>query len=418
MRRRPYNAFMRYTFLKGLSPRQFLARHWQKAPLFLPAAFPDFQDLVTPAELMQLASRDEVESRLVVERAGHWRVRRGPLSARDFRGLKGSRWSLLVQGVDQWLPEGKALLQAFSFIPHARLDDLMVSFAPAGGGVGPHFDSYDVFLLQGLGHKRWQISGQRDRTLLPGAPLRILQRFQAEAEWTAGCGDLLYLPPKYAHYGVALDDCLTYSIGFRAPSAQELITHFLAYLEEQLQVEGMYEDPDLTVPRHPGAIGARMVEKVEAMLAAIRWGRAEVADFLGRYLTEPKPHVFFEAPPRPLGRSRFAGLAQTRGIVLSLKSLMLIYHNTVFINGEAVQVSPVLRRWLVPLADNRRLDGLDEAPYALFDLLYDWYRAGYLAPAAPLPSASKRAGLDTRAKRVKTSGGRSTSALTGGSRRG
>ncbi|MEO1768026.1 cupin domain-containing protein [Thiobacter aerophilum] len=366
-----------------LTPRQFLARYWQKAPLFVPQALPEFRDVLTPAELKALAAREDVQARLVVERDGVWSVRHGPLSAGDFRGLKGARWSLLVQGVDQVLPEGKALLQAFSFIPYARLDDLMVSFAPAGGGVGPHFDSYDVFLLQGLGHKRWQISGQRDRRLVQGAPLRILERFRAEQEWTAGSGDLLYLPPKYAHYGVALDDCLTYSIGFRAPSAQELVTQFLAYLEENLQVTGMYEDPDLRLKRHPAEIDGAMLDKVAHLLEAIRWNRAQVADFLGRYLTEPKPHLFFEPPSRPLGFGAFVRVARTRGVRLSLKSLMLFHGPSVFINGEALRVASGLRGWLTRLADGRELAGLNAAPRELFEILYEWYRAGWLElPAA------------------------------------
>ncbi len=371
---------MRSGLLGGLSPRRFLASHWQKNPLFVPGALPGFRDLLTPADLMALAQRDEVPSRLVVERDGVWSVRHGPLSRRDFRGLRGARWSLLVQGIDQVLPEGKALLQAFSFIPHARLDDLMVSFAPAGGGVGPHFDSYDVFLLQGMGHKRWQISGQRDRSLVPDAPLRILRQFTPEREWTVAAGDLLYLPPKYAHYGVALDDCLTYSIGFRAPSAQELMSQFLAYLEEHLELDGMYEDPDLKLQRHPGQIARPMVEKVAAMLRDIRWGRGEVADFLGRYLTEPKPHVVFDPPPRPLGRGRFEHAARRHGVALGLKSQMLFHGAAFFINGEALHPEPGLRPWLVRLADQRRLDRLEAAPAALFDLLYDWYRAGYVQP--------------------------------------
>ncbi len=369
--------------LGALSPRQFLARHWQKTPLFIPGALPDFQDLLSPGQLMELSLREDIQSRLVIERGGQWTVRHGPLRKRDLRGLKDERWSLLVQGIDQILPEGKALLQRFSFIPQARLDDLMVSFAPNGGGVGPHFDSYDVFLLQGLGHKRWQVSSQRDRRLVPDAPLRILQHFRAEQEWTVGAGDLLYLPPKYAHYGTALDDCLTYSIGFRAPSAQELLGQFLIFLEENLEAEGMYEDPDLTLQRHPAEIGPRMIDKTLGMLAQIKWSRGDVASFLGTYLTEPKPHVYFDPPERPLSARRFADLAARRGVCLSLKTQMLFHGAAVFVNGERLRASGADRTALVRLADERRLDGIDPEAGELIDLLYEWYRAGYLelAPA-------------------------------------
>lgn len=369
---------MKKSILGGLTPRQFLARHWQKKPLFIPRALPGFGDLLTPRDLMELAQRDDMQSRLVIERNGQWSVRQGPLRKADFKGLKGERWSLLVQGIDQVLPQGKQLLQQFSFIPHARLDDLMVSFAPNGGGVGPHFDSYDVFLLQGLGHKRWQVSRQEDQTLVPGAPLRILKKFRKEEEWVVEAGDLLYLPPKYAHYGVSLDDCLTYSIGFRAPSAQELIGQFLIYLEENVAATGMYEDPDLALQTHPAALSGQMVGRVQEMLSQIKWSRDDVATFLGRYLTEPKPHVFFDPPINPVSRKRFAGLVQRQGVRLSLKTQMLFHAGLVFINGEEIQASGSDRAALVELADKRVLSGIDAGASDLIDLLFDWHGAGFL----------------------------------------
>lgn len=364
--------------LGGLTPRQFLARHWQKKPLFIPNAFPGFNDLLSPQDLVELALRDDMQSRLVIERDGRWILKQGPLRKADFKGLKGEHWSLLVQGIDQVLPLGKELLQRFSFIPHARLDDLMVSFAPNGGGVGPHFDSYDVFLLQGLGHKRWQVSRQADHTLVPGAPLRILKKFRKEEEWVVGAGDLLYLPPKYAHYGVSLDDCLTYSIGFRAPSAEELVGQFLIYLEENIVAGGMYEDPDLALQAHPAALSAQMVGRVQEMLAQIKWSRADVAAFLGRYLTDPKPHVFFDPPARPMTRKRFSGLVQKRGVRLSLKTQMLFHAGSVFINGEEIYAAGNDRAALVELADRRVLTSVVADAVELIDLLHDWYGAGYI----------------------------------------
>jgi 50S ribosomal protein L16 3-hydroxylase len=364
--------------LGELTPREFLARHWQKKPLFIPQALPEFSDLLSPEELMDLALREDMQSRLVLERGGRWTVKQGPLRKADFKGLKAERWSLLVQGIDLVLPQGKELLQRFSFIPHARLDDLMVSLAPNGGGVGPHFDSYDVFLLQGLGRKRWQISEQEDHTLIPDAPLRILKKFKKEQEWVVEAGDLLYLPPRYAHYGVALNDCLTYSIGFRAPSAQELIGQFLVYLEESVEATGLYEDPNLALQAHPAQLSAQMVSRVQRMLTQIKWGRDEVAGFLGRYLTEPKPHVFFDAPLQPFSRQRFASLARKQGVRLSLKSQMLFHAGSVFINGEETHADGSDRAALVSLADQRSLPAVDIGAAQLVDLLYDWYRAGYL----------------------------------------
>lgn len=369
---------MKKAFLGDLSPRTFLSRHWQKQPLFMPNALPEFADLLTPPELVALAQRDDMQSRLVIEQSGHWTVKQGPLRKADFKNLKGVHWSLLVQGIDTVLPQGKQLLDQFSFIPHARLDDLMVSFAPEGGGVGPHFDSYDVFLLQGLGRKRWQISSQPDHALLPDAPLRILKKFKKEQEWVVESGDLLYLPPRYAHHGVSMDDCLTYSIGFRAPSAQELVGQFLVHLEETVEATGMYADPDLVLQKHPAQISGLMLGKVVDMLEQIRWNRDDVARFLGRYLTEPKPHVFFDTPEASLSSRRFRALVQKRGVRLSLKSQMLFHGGFVFINGEEIMAGGKDRDALVELADRRRLALDEDSSEELVDLLFDWHGAGFV----------------------------------------
>lgn len=367
--------------LGDISAEQFLREFWQKKPLLIRGAFAAFRDFVSSVSLRELALRDDVLSRLVVVRDSEWTVTQGPLRARDFKGLKHAQWSLLVQGIDQLLPQGKALLQQFDFIPHARLDDLMVSFAPKGGGVGPHFDSYDVFLLQGQGHKRWQISAQADTDLIPDAPLRILQRFQPEQEWILGPGDMLYLPPRYAHYGVALNDCLTYSIGFRAPSAQELGTQFLSHLQERLDLVGMYADPDLQTQAHPAEIGADMLDKTAALINQIRWGREDIAEFLGCYLSEPKPHVFFDAPARPLGRAAFASALAKRGVRLALQTQALFGGDQFFINGEMLNMNSALREPLIELADRRALAPCN-VPNELVDVLHDWYLAGYVALGA------------------------------------
>src|SRR5512134_705390 len=297
---------MKSTFPAGLDPARFLRGHWQRKPLLLRRAFPGFAGVLSPRELMRLACRDDVQSRLVLRRGARWELRHGPFRPRDLRALPPRGWSLLVQEVNHFLPAAEELLARFSFLPHARLDDLMVSFAPDGGGVGPHFDSYDVFLLQGPGRRRWRISAQENRELVPNAPLRILRRFRPEQEWVLEPGDMLYLPPRYAHDGVAVGDCMTYSIGFRAPSNQELVTGFLDHLAETVQLPGMYQDPDLSPQRDPARIGEPMLRTVEAAISQLRWGRREILRFLGCNLTEPKPHVFFTPPRPPLPAARFA----------------------------------------------------------------------------------------------------------------
>ena len=317
-------------------------------------------------------------ARVVSQKRGQWQVQHGPFKPSQFN--KRGQWSLLVQGVNHVLPEAAALLHHFSFIPHARLDDLMVSYASAGGGVGPHFDSYDVFLLQGYGHRRWQISAQQDRALTEGAPLRILRNFKPEQEWVLAPGDMLYLPPQYAHNGIAEDDCMTYSIGFRTPAHQELAEQFLVYLQDHVNLDGMYADPDLKLQQHPSEISPDMLRQVEAIIKQVRWNKRDIADFLGCYLSEPKPHIFFEPPPKLPGRARFKNALQTAGVALDLKSLMLCHQGKVFINGTAHAVNKDTYDCLRVLADTRQLHGRGKISPEALDLLYQWYADGYIVP--------------------------------------
>jgi 50S ribosomal protein L16 3-hydroxylase len=232
-------ARMAQGLLGKLGPAAFLRRHWQKRPLFVRDALPGCGAWLQRDMLFDWATRDHVESRLVMHAGKRWTVEHGPFRPALLRALPPRGWTLLVQGVEQIHPDAAALLQAFSFIPHTRLDDLMVSYAPPGGGVGPHFDSYDVFLLQGAGTRRWRISAQRDMSLVEQAPLRILKRFRHTEEWLCTQGDLLYLPPRSAHEGVAMEACMTLSIGFRAPRQQEVASRFLDYLQDELRLDGM-----------------------------------------------------------------------------------------------------------------------------------------------------------------------------------
>lgn len=368
---------MNKTLLGGLSARQFIEEYWQKKPLLVRNAIPDFGDMLSPDELAGLACEEDVQSRMVLHHRGKWKLEQGPFEEERFARLPKKDWALLVQGVNHHLPEADALLHEFDFIPRARLDDLMVSFAPDGGGVGPHFDSYDVFLLQGLGQRRWRISGQDDMTLVPDAPLRILKDFRIDQEWVLNPGDMLYLPPKLAHWGIAVGDCMTYSIGFRAPSAQELATQFLGFMQERVCVQGMYADPDLEGQASPAQLSGQMVQKVEAMLRGMQWDSADVADFLGTYLTEPKPHIVFERPKR-LQAEKFREKLTKQGVHLALKSQMLYSGRHVFINGEMMEAEGALLRLLVELADKRELPPALAVPDEAVALLHQWASAGWL----------------------------------------
>jgi len=283
--------------------------------------------------------------------------------------------------VNHYLPEAADLLAQFHFIPHARLDDLMVSYAPTGGGVGAHVDSYDVFLLQGSGRRNWKISEQQDLSLVEGAPLRILKHFTAEQEWVLEAGDMLYLPPQIAHWGVSeSDDCMTYSIGFRAPKTQELQHEFLNYLQDHLTAEGLYSDPDLTDQQHPAEIGDAMVSKVSAMLQNMSWDNTHVADFLGHYLTEPKMDVVF-APNKKISQSEFVKRLAQKPLLLSLKSQLLFVQEHFYLNGEKLVVSAELIDSMQTLANERSCatPALQPNIHAgLGALLYDAYLAGFV----------------------------------------
>lgn len=372
-------AFSLERLLGGITPEAFLAEYWQKKPLLVRQALPGFGAWLDRDSLSELAMRDDAESRLVRFTRGQCLLDHGPFEADDLAGLPKKNWSLLVSGVNHFLPDGDALLHAFDFIPLARLDDLMVSFAPSGGGVGPHFDSYDVFLIQGLGRRRWEISAQDDLEVMDGAPLRILKRFQAEQSWELEPGDMLYLPPQYAHNGVALGDCMTWSVGFRVPTAEDMVGNFLNYLQDNLEPSGIYADPDLKRPRHPAEIPGTMLDQVAAMLKAIRWDKRTVEDFLGRYLSEPKAHIFFDPPRQPLKAAAFAKAAAKQGLRLDPRSQLLFRGARFYMNGECATSTVETDALLKTLADRRRLPPTP-LPSALLPLLHAWYESGYLLP--------------------------------------
>ncbi|RFC35069.1 MAG: 50S ribosomal protein L16 3-hydroxylase [Candidatus Nitrotoga sp. SPKER] len=366
--------------LGGLTTKTFLRDYWQKKPLLIRQAFSQFNGLLDQSQLFTLACTEDVESRLVTQRHGQWQVQHGPFKASRFNSLGKNPWTVLVQGVNQHLPEAAALLKNFSFIPHARLDDLMVSYAPKGGGVGAHFDSYDVFLLQGSGHRRWQISAQQDHTLVDDAPLRILKRFQMEQEWVLAPGDMLYLPPHYAHNGIAENDCMTYSIGFRTPTYQELAEQFLVYLQDRVCLDGMYADPDLTIQRHPSEIGTDMLNQVTQIIRRIKWTKRDIANFLGSYLSDPKSHIFFDPPTKALSRDRFERAIKKYGVAMALKTQMLCHSGVVFINGMAHAVNKYDYRELRSFANARQLNSTVGLSREAFELLYQWYTDGYIVP--------------------------------------
>lgn len=374
------------SLLGELSPAQFLADYWQKKPLLIRQAIPNFKGLLTPNELAGLACEEDSQARLISQSKGKWQVKHGPFDDADFAKLPKENWTLLVQNINHILPLAADLLAQFNFIPHARLDDLMVSYAPAGGGVGAHVDSYDVFLLQGTGTRNWKIETPKIGTskplsLLPDAPLKIISNFEATDEWELEAGDMLYLPPQIAHWGISKsDDCMTYSIGFRAPKTQELTHEFLGYLQDNLQLDGLYADPDLTLQTHPAEISSAMISKVSEKLQKITWDDHQVADFLGKYLTEPKQHIVFDAPKK-LSLDAFLKRFSTAIVSLDLKSQMLFFKDCFYLNGEHLMATSGTEMALKKLADRRQLSSADypaQTLNALANILHPAYLAGYI----------------------------------------
>ncbi|MCP5275130.1 MAG: cupin domain-containing protein [Burkholderiales bacterium] len=367
-----------YISLGNLTPDEFLQEYWQKKPLLVRKALPGFKGLLTRQELVQLAKNDEVQSRLAIKNNRQWELKHGPLTNRDFSRLPEGKWSLLVQDVNHFLPSAYDLLLKFSFIPFARMDDLMVSYAPAGGGIGPHYDSYDVFLLQGPGRRRWEIAADYDPKLLANAPLKILQNFKAEQTWLLEPGDMLYLPPNYAHHGIAVDACMTYSIGFRAPSHLELIIHFLNYLQDNLETDSRYTDAGLKQQANPLEISREMRQQARAILQKIKWNASDVEDFLGIYLTEPKSHIFFDRPAYPLSFKKFIKTIREKNIQLNLKSRMLTSRHQIFLNGETYKVSQPAKKNLSRLIYRQNLFSKNHSDDETGKILYQWYVNGYV----------------------------------------
>ncbi|MES2385996.1 MAG: cupin domain-containing protein [Pseudomonadota bacterium] len=376
--------------LGGLTAQQFMRRHWQKKPLLVRQAIPGFRPLLDRASLFRLAGEPQVESRLVQQGAGGWRMKQGPFGPRSLPALSAGAWTLLVQGVDLHDARAHALLQRFRFIPDARLDDLMISFATAGGGVGPHFDSYDVFLLQASGRRRWKIGRQKDFTLQEGVPLKILQNFEAEQEFVLEAGDMLYLPPRYAHDGLAepctgadgkAQDCMTYSIGFRAPGRSELAGEMLQRLADfdgeatAGAPQQLYTDRAQPATPTPAAVPSGLLEFAREALHDALKDPLALACVLGEYLTEPKASVWFDEPAGPWDK-RHTGALQ-----LDPRSRMMYDSHHVFLNGESYRARGADAALMRRLADQRCLAPADlrRASASALSLLADWHEAGWLA---------------------------------------
>ena len=358
--------------LGDLPSREFMARHWQRRPLLVRGALPDFAPPLSRAELFALAAREDVESRLVGRSGGSWSLAHGPFARSALPPVRKAGWTLLVQGTDLHHDGARALLERFRFVPDARLDDLMISWASDGGGVGPHVDSYDVFLLQARGKRRWRIARRFDAALDERAPLKVLRRFSAEQEYVLGPGDMLYLPPGWAHEGVAVGgDCMTCSIGLRAPGRGALAAELAQRLAETYEDATLYRDELEAATRSPAAVPPALTRFAADAMRRLATRPAATERALGEVLSEPKPRVWFKkrAVPRSLG-----------AVALDRRTRMLYDSRHAYINGEAVRVRGKDATLLRRLANERGLDAraVRGASAATRKLLAQWLAAGWL----------------------------------------
>ncbi len=368
----------RLPLLGGLSPAQFMKRHWQKQPLLVRQALPGVQPPIDRAGLAALAASDEVESRLVAQQSGaRWTLRQGPIP--KLPAWSKPQWTLLVQGLDLHVDAAHELLSRFRFVPEARLDDLMLSYASEGGGVGPHFDSYDVFLIQVSGRRHWRIGRLGVSTtgaLREDVPLKVLADFEPEQDFVLEPGDMLYLPPGWAHDGVAVGgDCMTASVGFRAPWRGELANELLVRLTDDEAPRGdrMYVDPRQAATCEPGRIPEALTAFArEAVLKAVAQPLA-LERALGEALTEPKPRVFFEPGD---------ALPPARGARLSPRTRMMYDVAHVFINGQSFRAGGRDATLMRRLADRRALSAAEVARLSegARDLLDQWTEDGWVLP--------------------------------------
>lgn len=351
-----------WALLGGISPEKFMKSFWHKKPLLVRGAIPAFelaqqlgqplQSPISPKELFTMAGDQALESRFI--RAKPWSFNHGPFKKKSIPSLDTPDWTILLQGMEAHHPAAAKILSWFRFIPDARLDDLMISIAGPGGGVGPHFDSYDVFLIQMAGRRRWRISEQSDLTLNPNLPLKILQHFKPEQVWDLNPGDMLYLPPKIAHDGIALDPgCQTWSVGFRAQSYKEVLQEGLWRLAESLEaipeLEKRFADPGQMATHLPEQLPDEMIKQLAQKISSLRLDRIETfLPGIASYLSEPKPQAYFNGATNAYSAEEFRQQMNKRMLMPHPQTRLLALGKTIYCNGEdmtAGQTSATQKAW-------------------------------------------------------------------------
>ncbi|WP_337840260.1 cupin domain-containing protein [Rheinheimera sp.] len=344
--------------LNDITPARFLAEYWQKKPLLIKGGFKNFQDPISPDELAGLAGEEEIESRIVSQQNGVWDLETGPFEEFDQFGDRG--WTLLVQAVDHWHPDCAALIEPFRFIPNWRIDDLMVSFSTEDGGVGPHLDQYDVFIIQGLGRRHWRV-GMPDASLQQHCPHpRLLQvtPFKDCIDVITEPGDILYIPPGCPHDGISLEPSLNYSVGFRAPAQKDLITGLADHLIDHELTGERFTDAGRTLPDSIGAISEQDLAQVQQMLRAMIDDKDFTSQWFGTYISHAKHELDSTEPDPHYQLDEIAEYLDEGSVLAKLGGLRTLYYQSrsdsdiqLFINGE---------RYLLPAAEKATVLKLTE----------------------------------------------------------
>jgi 50S ribosomal protein L16 3-hydroxylase len=343
--------------LGKISVDVFLKKYWQKKPLLIRDAIKNFKSPITEKDLFRIAQNENVISRLIKFKRDIWQVKYGPFKKSDLPKKINTSWTMLVQNINHHVPFAESFLNLFKFIPYARLDDLMVSFATKKGSVGPHFDSYDVFLFQAKGEREWKISEQKKFSLDKKSAIKIITNFKAKNTWVLKPGDLLYLPPNVGHWGISQsNDCLTYSIGFRAPGTFEIQSKFLDFIQDNLITikNDLYKDPNLNLQKNPAEINSNMMKKIHHIINRLRWNTNSINTFIGQLLTEPIEGAIFETS-KSMTLEIFKKDLVRKPLKLNPKTRMLFIKNNFYINGEIIETDKKSIMYLKQLANDREV---------------------------------------------------------------
>tara|TARA_A100000164_G_scaffold380351_1_gene427475 strand:+ start:639 stop:1763 length:1125 start_codon:yes stop_codon:yes gene_type:complete len=362
--------------LGNITFEEFFQKFWGKKPLLIQNAIINEKNILNKKEILNLAKKEDVETRVIENKKNKYKLNNGPF--RKVVPLK-KNWTILINGANLHNEKVNQFLNKFRFIPDNYLDDLMISYACDRGGVGPHFDSYNVFLFQAFGTKIWQISNQKNLSLLPNQDLKILKEFFPSEEFNLKCGDMLYLPPKIAHNGISNGESITYSIGFKSPEWSEILESFSEFLFEKLNHKEVYSLQELKKTNFPSKIDDDLIKKIKNKINT-ELKNININVFLGEYFSEPKLSVFFSKPQNKLTKIEFKKNIKKLGFKLNKKTKMLYIKNYVFINGETILMPSKSKKLFINLANQRVVleNQSDFFPDNFLQIIYEWYLDGWV----------------------------------------